>query len=69
MSEKAPDDWTPIGEITDWRIGGQADRPYDNDEQKRADIAWLIGDGEEKADDSDLPPEDTAEGAASDPTS
>lgn len=35
--------YVPIREITDWRIGGQADRPYDNPDQAAADILSLLG--------------------------
>ena len=40
---ETPELWVPIREITDWRIGGPADRPYDNPEQARADLLSLMG--------------------------
>jgi hypothetical protein len=50
MSEQSHGSWVPIQQIEDWRIGGQADRPYDNPEQAKADILSLLGQPDPGAD-------------------
>lgn len=43
MHERRDNGYVPIHEITDWSIGGPADRPYDNPAQQKADILVLLG--------------------------
>ena len=70
MRERSPGNWIPVKQIEDWRIGGQADRPYDDPEQAAADILSLLGQPNLEADESQasssktLPIDETADSSS-----